>query len=218
MAEFETFEAVFGLMTHVFTALGIINGSLFCTIQAAAIGSSPPLTPCSARSSSMRRLRSTGVSSGSSSGGTLFGSASNASLISLDDMPRQRPKSGRFKAGALEAACHRMRHLYPSAMTPLTSPATQAAARKVATPALDSSTGGAAELLAQVSQSAEHLQRRQQAEGRLLQRRMESTANDVAAVGGAAPMQPPTSVAAGCAALQKGHSRFQFPPVLAAAE
>lgn len=193
---------------------------MFYTVQAAAPGAASPLTPCSIRSSSsMRRLRSSGGSFGSGGSGSLFGSASNASLLSLDDMPRQRPKSGRFKAGALEAACHRMRHLYPSALpAPSIAATPSAAARQLASPVPGSPAGGAEQLLAQVSQSAEQLQQRQQAEGRLLQRRMESCGCHALAVGGAASGHSPASVAAGCAALQNGHSHFQSLPLLAAAE
>lgn len=132
-------------------------------------------------------------------------------------MSRQRARSGRFKAGALEAACHRMRHLY-SPVPAAARPPTETAAAKLPISAENGIGGGAEGLLAQVSRSGEDLQRRQQAEGLFLQRRMDSNGADALGEDSTAPVQSGASVAAGCAGLRKGHNRVQFPPLAAFAE
>lgn len=176
--------------------------------HATADGSSPAAVPCSSSGGS-KGLRSCGAPL--RSGASLAGSISSASLYSLDDLPCQHARPSRFKAGGLNAACDRLRQLYPS-MVPTAEVFTAKTAATQPLIAADSSAGSSVQgLLAQVSRSAEGLQRRQQAEGLLLQDRMDCSGSAVSREHCSMQLQPRASVAAGCVALLKGQIRCQFP-------
>jgi hypothetical protein len=160
-----------------------------------------PITPRSDSTTCSRQLRSMLSNVGSVTAS--HGSGSCASLLSLDDIPR--PRSGRFKAGALEAGCLRLRQLHQSARSPEAAAAQLLQCREAGKPV-----SGARSLVTHVSQSVLGMQTQQQAEGLLLQRRMESS--DSMPVSTNTKQRPQyASVAAGCAALRRGYSSFKFP-------